>query len=339
MPEDRIDVTVNAGNSFDVFQRLGVASDRLAAGGGRIGESFVRGERAVRVASQNISAALLSAGDATSTFLTVASGLERVFRIGIGPTIGIAAGIKAFELVHEEVKKTNDAYKDLKAEIERPISADSVTQDMDERIKLLTDKIKTLEDQAKKTTVTFSAMFALLSGTAAKLFLPQLISREITGGLAGLLPPGAGKLAELSKSGIDRIEALAEERGRKILAAADKLHEALVAAVERFRTSTGNLFRDIGTGQFFKDLQQRQADNTATQAGQDMVRQFEEDIANGIPIGPNAAAAVNAARAAAAKGGVGIQDILNADFSNLDILSKYDFSGLAPLANMTIIVQ
>lgn len=339
MPEDRTILTADASQYFDVLRRAGTAADRLGASGARVGEGFVRGERAIRVASQNISSALLTAGDATSTFLIAASGLERVFKLGIGPTIGVAALIKGFEVMHEQVKKTNDAYDDLKKEIEKPIRVDPVTSEMDKRIDDLTEKIKKLNEEANKPLSKTSGLFAVLAAMTGSLVLPEVLKGPALSGLKGLVPVGGAKLAELSKAGIDKIDALAAERGRKILEAADKLHDALREAVQRFRNSTANLFRDIGSGQFLKDQQQRQLENNQTSAGQEMVRQFEQDIANGVLLGPNAQAMVEAARAAAAKGGVGIDDILNADFSNLDMLSKYDFSGLQPLSGLTIIIQ
>lgn len=339
MPEDRVTITADAGQYFDVLRRAGVAADRLGASGARVGEGFVRGERAIRVASQNISSALLTAGDATSTFLIAASGLERVFKLGIGPTIGVAALIKGFEVMHEQVKKTNDAYEDLRKEIEKPIRVDPVTSEMDKRIEDLTEKVKKLNEEANKPLSKASGLFAVLAAMAGTLVLPEILKGPALSGLKGLVPVGAGKLAEVSNASIAKIEQLAAERGRKILEAADKLHDALAGAVQRFRNSTANLFRDIGSGQFAKDQAQRNLENQQTRAGQEMVREFEDAIARGIPINQLAADMVNAARAAAAKGGLGIEDILNADFSNLDLLSKYDFSGLAPLSGITINIQ
>jgi len=262
-----------------------------------------------------------------------------VFQIGIGPTVAVAAGIKVFEVMHEQVKKTNEAYKDLKEELSKPLITDSVTAEADAKIDELTKKIKELKNQAESPVSKTSGMFAALAGIAGSALLPSFLRGPAISALSGLAPVGPAAIQRVTDAAGKRLEAFADQKGEAILRAADKLHAALAEAVQRFRTSTGNLFRDIGSGQFFKDQNQRNSENLQTQAGQDMVREFEDAIARGISIGPNAAAAVNAARAAAAKGGVGIEDILNADFSNLDLLSKYDFSGLAPLSGITINIQ
>ncbi len=339
MPEDRVTITADASQYFDVLNRAGAASDRFSRTGDRIGQGFIRGERVVRTATANIAGALTMSGDAATTALIAMQGLERVFQIGLGPTIAVAAGVKAFEVLHEQVKRTNDAYKDLKDELSKPLVPDPVTADADAKIEGLTDKVKKLSTESETFGTKFARIFSGLGGGLAKAFLPSFLQRGAAEALGGLAPVGPAAVQTVIAGAGTRLGALADLKGQAILQAADKLHEALSEAVTRFRTSTGNLFRDIGSGQFLKDQSQRNLENTQTKGGQDIVRGFEQDLANGIPIGPNATAMVNAARAAAAKGGLGIQDILNADFSNLDLLSKYDFSGLAPLSGITIMIQ
>ncbi len=339
MAEDRVTITADASQYFDVLSRAGVASDRFARSGDRIGAGFIRGERVVRTATANIAGALTMSGDAATTVLVAMQGLERVFQIGLGPTIAVAAGVKAFEVLHEQVKRTNDAYKDLKDELSKPLNVDPITAQTDTKIEDLTGKIKKLSDESESFGTRFARIFSGLGGGLAKAFLPSFLQRGAAEALGGIAPVGPLAVKTLTDAAGKRLGAFADQRGKAILDAADKLHQALAEAAERFKSSTGNLFRDIGSGQFIKDLQQRNLENQQTQSGQEMVRQFEQDAENGIPLGPNAAAMVKAARAAAAKGGVGIQDILNADFSNLDMLSKYDFSGLAPLSGLTIMIQ
>jgi hypothetical protein len=278
-------------------------------------------------------------GDAATTVLVAMQGLERVFQIGIGPTIAVAAGVKAFEVLHDQVKRTNDAYKDLKDELAKPLVADSVTADADAKIDGLTGKIKKLSDESESFGTKFARVFSGLGGGLAKAFLPSFLQRGAAEALQGIAPVGPASVQAVTDAAGKRLGAFVDQKGQAILQAAEKLHQALEEAVQRFRSSTGNLFKDIGSGQFIKDLAQRNLENQQTQSGQDMIRQFEQDLANGVALGPNATAEVNAARAAAAKGGVGINDILSADFSNLDLLSKYDFSGLAPLSGITINIQ
>ncbi len=339
MPEDRVTITADASQYFDVLNRAGAASDRFSRTGDRIGQGFIRGERVVRTATANIAGALTMSGDAATTALIAMQGLERVFQIGLGPTIAVAAGVKAFEILHEQVKRTNDAYKDLKDELSKPLVADPVTADADAKIEGLTDKVKKLSTESETFGTKFARIFSGLGGGLAKAFLPSFLQRGAADALGGLAPVGPAAVQNVLAGAGQRLGAFADLKGQAILQAADKLHQALEEAVLRFRSSSRALFRDIGSGQFIKDLRQRNLENTQTQSGQEMVKQFEADAAAGIALGPNATAMVNAAHAAAEKGGVSIDDILTADFSNLDVLSSYDFSGLAPLSGITIMIQ
>ncbi len=339
MPEDRVTITADASQYFDVLNRAGAAGDRFSRTGDRIGQGFIRGERVVRTATANIAGALTMSGDAATTALVAMQGLERVFQIGLGPTIAVAAGVKAFEVLHEAVQKTHDAFKDLKEELLKPIIPDAVTAESDAKIDELTKKVKLLQDQLQEPKSKTGGFLAGFLGIGAQAFLPQFLRGPTLSALSKLAPEGAGAVNPVLAGAQKRLDAFVDVRAQAILRAADKLHEALAEAVTRFRTSTGQLFHDIGSGQFLKDLHQRNADNVITKGGQEMAKGFEADIAAGIPLGPDAAAIVNASRQAAAKGGQDIGDVLNMDFSNLDVLSKYDFSGLAPLSGITIMIQ
>ncbi len=339
MAEDRVTITADASQYFDVLSRAGAASDRFARSGDRIGAGFIRGERVVRTATANIAGALTMSGDAATTVLVAMQGLERVFQIGLGPTIAVAAGVKAFEVLHEQVKRTNDAYKDLKDELSKPLNVDPVTAAADTKIDELTGKIKKLTTESESFGTRFARIFSGLGGALSATFLPSFLQRGAAEALGGIAPVGPGAVKTVTDAAGKRLVALADQRGQAILQAADKLHQALSEAAGRFRSSTGNLFRDIGSGQFTKDQHQRNLENQQAKFGQSRAAEFEDAIAKGIAIGPDAADIVNAARGAAAKGGVGIDDILTADFSNLDTLSKYDFSGLAPLSGITISIQ
>ncbi len=339
MPEDRVTITADGSQYFDVLRRAGVAADRFAGSGDRIGAGFVRGERVIRTASANIAGALTMSGDAATTAIVAMQGLERVFAIGIGPTIAVAAGVKAFEVLHEGIKKTNDAYKDLKDELSKPLIPDAVTAAADQKIDELTKKIKALQEasQGKKSTIGGNLLGLL--GIASNALLPSFLSRAITPVLAGSAPEGSASIKPVLDAAGKRLDAFAAQRGEAILRAADTLHQALVEAAGRFRTSTGNLFRDIGSGQFAKDLQQRNFENVQTKHGQEIAEFVREKVKEGLPLNELEAAVFNATGGAAGKGGVSVEDILHADFSNLDVLSKYDFSGLAPLSGLTLIVK
>ncbi len=331
MPEDRVTITADASQYFDVLSRAGVAADRLGSSGARAGQGFVRGERVIRTASANIAASLLASGDAATTALVAMQGLERVFRIGILPTVAVAAGVAIFEVFHKQIERTKAAHEDLRKEIELPLEPD--TDKFSQRIDTLRDKMKKLKDENE----SFISKFMQFMGRGT----PGGLGRDTAFGGPAFRPEVRAK-TQIEKDLADsstKINILADARARGILAAADKLHQALEGAVAKFRNSTGNVFRDIGSGQFAKDLQQRNSENLQTGHGQEVAAMVEEKVRQGLPLNELEAAIGNAARGAAAKGGVGVEDILNADFSNLDTLSKYDFSGLAPLAGLTLIVK
>ncbi len=308
---------------------------RLSRSGADIGSGFIRGERVVRTASANIAASLLASGDAATTALVAMQGLERVFRIGILPTVAVAAGVAVFEVFHKQIERTKAAYSDLRKEIDIPLEPD--TDAFSQRIDTLRDKMKKLKDENESFISQF--MHFLGRGTQGGL------GRDTAFGGPAFRPQPKGK-TDIEKAADDasaKINILAAARAKKIadgiLDQADKLHGALAEAVRRFRAAAGNVFRDIGSGKFLGDTQQRNLENQQTRRGQDVVAELEDAAAKGIPLGPNAQEILRAARGVAAKGGVDVQDILNADFSNLDALSKYDFSGLAPLNGLTIIIQ
>jgi len=332
---DTVTLVLDAEQYNRALAGVTTGTTRLSRAGDDIGRGFIRGERVVRTASANITASLLASGDAATTALVAMQGLERVFRIGILPTVAVAGAVAVFEVFHKQIERTKAAYDDLKKEINIPLEPD--TDAFTQRIDTLREKMKKLKEENE----TFISKFMQFMGRGTQGGLGR---DTAFGGEA--FRPGFKPKSDSEKALDDatvKINALAAARAKKIadgiLDQAAKLHEALAEAVRRFRLATGNLFKDIGSGQFLKDQQQRNLENLQTGGGQDMVREFEDAIARGIPIGPNAQAMVKAARAAAAKGGQTIEDVLNMDFSNLDMLSKYDFSGLAPLNGLTIIIQ
>ncbi len=389
MPEDTLRVTIDPSNSFDVLSRLGTGFDRLSGSGQRMGDGFIRGERVVRTATGNIAASLLSVNDAASVAVVAMQGLERVFRIGLLPTVAVAAAVAAFEVFHKQIEKTREASDALGKELGKAVglevqgSVESLTSDVD----ALSDKMAKLKKEASSpTTKILNALLGKDDSEAAQLRRAehgrpeqlaatkeqqQLIAgEERLKELASARADKEVKIAEAKRdqNKIGRLELTFEDQRSKLFQGAFKAglnmvdlmkrlialqitlkdevlkevearHESVRAAKEKFLSNTRNLFKDIGSGQFLKDQQQRNLDNQQVQSGQEMAKQFAEDAAKGIPLGPNAAAMVNAANAAAAKGGVTLEDITQADFSNLDVLSKYDFSGLAPLSGLTIQIQ
>ncbi len=125
MPEDRVTLTADGSQYFDVLARAGVASDRLGQSGERIGAGFIRGDRAVRVATQNITSGLLSANNAADASLIAFQSLERVFRIPLLATVGVAAGIAGIVKLHEEVTKTGIASEAARKELDKSFGVQS----------------------------------------------------------------------------------------------------------------------------------------------------------------------------------------------------------------------
>ncbi len=389
MPEDTLTLRTDPTNSFDVLSRLGTGFDRLGASGDRMGAGFIRGERVVRTASGNIAASLLSVNDAASVAVVALQGLERVFAIGLLPTVAVAAAVAAFEVFHKQIVKTREASDELGKELAKAVgletqrSVEALSSDID----TLSDKMSKLRKEASSpTSKIMSALLGRDDSEAAQLRRaehgkPELSDatkeqKQLIDGEKQLREYASAradkevKIAEAKRdqNKIGQLELAYEDQRAKLFQGAFKAglnmvdlmkrlialqitlkdevlkevearHESVKAAKEKFLGSTRNLFKDIGSGQFLKDQGERNLSNQQTRAGQDMVKEYEDFQAQGGTLGPNAQAMVDAAKSAAAKGGVGLEDITQADFSNLDMLSKYDFSGLAPLSGITISIQ
>ncbi len=117
MAEDTQTVRFDPTNSFDVLQRLGGATDRLGQSGSRIGEGFIRGDRVVRTATANITRSLLTAGSAADVAGTALEGLERVFKIGILPTVAVAAGVATFIALKRQVDAADESVSKLTGDL------------------------------------------------------------------------------------------------------------------------------------------------------------------------------------------------------------------------------
>ncbi len=158
MPEDTLRVTIDPSNSFDVLSRLGNSADRLGASGARIGEGFIRGDRVVRTATGNITRSLLTASSATDVAAASFEGLERVFRIGIGATVGVAAGVAGFVAIERQITKTAESTKALGKELGKTFSTQSALGAAD-----LANEITAISkatDDAEKNTQGLVAFFA-----------------------------------------------------------------------------------------------------------------------------------------------------------------------------------
>ncbi len=175
---------------------------------------------------------------------------------------------------------------------------------------------------------------------------------------------GAEELADLDKLETDhkeRLGKLAESAVAAGLAQTEAARQLLEVENDRFRIADATLrkkqeeiklkesiktagmitdfFADIGSGRFiknFKTEQQREAD---ADRGRQQIEEFRKARDAGIPLGPIAAAELRDADRLAKQEKTGLPALLNADFTNLLDLSRYDFSGLTPLNGLTISIQ
>ncbi len=392
MPEDTQTVRFDPTNSFDVLQRLGQGTDRLGASGARVGESFLRGDRAVRVATQNITQGLFMANNAADATLITMQSLERVFRIPIGLTIFAAGAIAAGAAIVAMIEKASKAREELFKITQFSVRAGNPDF-------LGTDQISSNLDEIRKKIEEISGQEI----TRSHSLLSTLLGTGGVGPLSGIIPAQNAadqeKLAQLQKAAgrdvldltekqndlnrieserldgaeeladLDKLEIEHKERLGKLaqgavaagLAQTEAARQLLEAENDRFRISDATLrkkqeeiklkesiktanavtdfFADVGSGRFvknFKTEQQREAD---AERGKQQIEEFRKARDAGIPLGPIAAAELRDADRLAKQEKTGLPALLNADFTNLLDLSRYDFSGLTPLNGLTITIQ
>jgi hypothetical protein len=387
MAEDRVTITADASQYFDVLSRAGAAANRFAQTGDKIGAGFLRGDRVVRTATANITQGLLTANSAADAALITFQSLERVFRIPIGALVGVAAGVAAFAAVKREIDLTTKAFDALKKEVGRPLAIE-VALDPSDIAQRIESVGKATDDVVKRRdgwlqTLKKLAVAAAPGGIGAVPGLDKPFNEQISAGLKrqhDLLDAQANqelriavlkqKEADLGKdaSEIDKARLKFETDRAKLLEgafkpgaqqvdifkrllalqiglnAAIKIQNDLEAAVlEKAKTKLGatarGFFQDVGSGQFLKDEDQRRLQEQQEQFGKDQVAEFADARARGIDLGPNAQAILREADKLAKGAKTTIQDLANTDFSNLFDLSKYDFTGLAPLNGLIISIQ
>jgi len=335
MPEDRTVLTADASQYFDVLRRAGVAADRLGASGARVGEGFVRGERVVRTASANIAGSLLASGDAATTALVAMQGLERVFKIGILPTVAVAAGIAIFEKFHEQIQKTKDLYKDFEEELKKPVGGEAGKSAFVQEIETIGDKLKKLKEDHGSFLNQLIRFFS--RGT------PGGLGRDTAFGGPAFRPTRAAdpnapiKQAE-SQAG-KRITDLTDKEGKRLADAIARLADKINDTIDKTLKGPRDLLADIGSGQFMKDFANNQQRDANVRRGQEIAAEIEDAIAKGIELDPVLKAEAEALGLVGGAKGFGIRDLANLDFSNMNDLSKYDFSGLSPLSGLQILIK
>ncbi len=202
MPEDRVTITADASQYFDVLARAGVASDRLSGSGARIGEGFIRGDRVVRTATANITRSLLTAGSAADVAGTALEGLERVFSIGLLPTIAVGAGVAAFVALKGQVDAADEAVSKLSTDL----AATSKTGGPEQLTASIARLTGELEDAAQKS----QGIGPRIAGFLDKFINPLLgtSSHNIDASQKSALKAGIRDIVDLSEQRATVEEAL-----------------------------------------------------------------------------------------------------------------------------------
>ncbi len=387
MPEDTLTVRIDPSNSFDVLQRLGQSSDRLGASGERIGAGFIRGDRAVRVATQNIVQGLSTANNAADATLLTMQSLERVFKIPLGLTVFAAGAIALAEVISNVIEKAAK----LRQEIDRLTSASKIGADFigsDKINQNLSDTSSKIAEISKDITELRAGKGKVLGvdfmGSETRAFFIKEDEKKIAELRAAATDDvlkltskqndlnkiemerlaGAEDKADLDKLEIDhneRLGKLADAAAAAGLAGTVAAEQLLSVENDRYNVAVAivkkkqeeiqlqksiktagaitDFFADIGSGRFIKNFtteQQREAD---AERGKQQIEEFRRARDAGIPLGPVAAAELRDADRLAKQEKTGLPALLNADFTNLLDLSRYDFSGLTPLNGLTISIQ
>ncbi len=158
MATQTVTLVLDAAQYNAALARVTAGTNGLGRAGSGIGEGFIRGERVVRTATGNITRSLLTASSATDVAAASFEGLERVFRIGIGATVGVAAGVAGFVAIERQITKTAESTKALGKELSKTFSTQSALGAAD-----LANEISAISkatDDAEKNTQGLVAFFA-----------------------------------------------------------------------------------------------------------------------------------------------------------------------------------
>ncbi len=118
-----------------------------------------------------------------------------------------------------------------------------------------------------------------------------------------------------------------------------KQDEANLAKSIKTAATTRDFFADVGSGRFAKNFAADQRKDFEAQAGKDFVEKIRAGQEKGFFKDPLSQAILKDAEKLAKQEKTGLPALLNADFTNLLDLSRYDFSGLLPLSGLTLQIQ
>ncbi len=156
-----------------------------------------------------------------------------------------------------------------------------------------------------------------------------------------------GKLLELTKNA----QLQGTEAERQLLSVEDDRYKVAVATLKakqeeaklkasiKTAKTIDDFFSDVGSGQFAKNFAQEQQRRVQSKHGRELIDEIEKGQAQGFFQDPLSQAMLKDAKRLAQAEQTGLPALLNADFTNLLDLSRYDFSGLTPLAGLSISIQ
>lgn len=324
MPEDRTVLTADGTQYFDVLRRAGDVGDNFARTGDKIGQGFLRGDRAVRTATANIAQGLLTATNAADAALIALQSLERVFRIPLLSTIAASATIAGIAAWRKELLAVEEARDKLQRQLATPlkVQVDLSPEDIAARINSLAAATEEFTRKSQGWGVRLQKLFA-----GPLLSTPKAIEdanrstiqagEERISALSGARADKELRIANAKRTqlGLEKEEIDVQEANLKFEITRAQLVDEFISkggividfykrlAAAQVDTATvidksmtklaqkaETLAQDIGSGKFLKDLQQSQTASNNSQSGNSMLSQFRADRANGIPLGPNALA-------------------------------------------------
>ncbi len=193
MATQTVTLVLDAAQYNAALARITAGTNGLSRAGSGIGEGFIRGERVVRTATQNITRSLLTAGSAADVAGTALEGLERVFKIGILPTVAVAAGVATFIALKRQVDEADTSVRKLSSDL-ASTSRTGGPEQLTASISRLTGE---LEDAAQKT----QGIGPRIAGLLDKFVNPLLgtSSHNITASQTSALKAGIREIVELSE--------------------------------------------------------------------------------------------------------------------------------------------
>ncbi len=125
MPTETVTLVLDKSQYERAIGEVVAGQGRLSRSGEQAGAGFLRGERVFRTAAHNIAGSLATATSAADVAGVAFEGLERVFKVGIIPTVGLSLAITGIIKLHEEVEKTRLASAAVAKELSKSFGVQS----------------------------------------------------------------------------------------------------------------------------------------------------------------------------------------------------------------------